>query len=188
MIRLVVTDFDGTLVDTFEANYRAYERAFGAVGLSLSREQYRACFGFRFDRFMEAMNIRDAAVALRVRELKSVYYPEYFEHIKVNAALLEFIKMFRRCGGKTAVASTARRQNLENALRHINAIDDFDLVLAGEDVAAGKPSPEIYLTVMKRFNISPCETMIFEDSPVGLEAAQASGAGLINVNKWNEAY
>ena len=53
MIRAIITDFDGTLVDTFDANLKAYQKAFGEVGVVLSEEKYRECFGFRFDRFME---------------------------------------------------------------------------------------------------------------------------------------
>ena len=90
--------------------------------------------------------------------------------------------MFRRCGGKTAVASTARGKNLLNALAHIGATGDFDLILAGEDVKEGKPSPEIYNTVMQRLGVLPDETLVFEDSSVGLQAAQAAGAHYIKIN------
>ena len=51
MIKAIITDFDGTLVDTFEANLRAYQEAFANVGLSLSTDRYKECFGYRFDRF-----------------------------------------------------------------------------------------------------------------------------------------
>ena len=61
------------------------------------------------------------------------------------------------------------------------AIDDFDLILAGEDVKQGKPSPEIYATVISRMGVTAMETIIFEDSNVGLQAAQASGAHFIKV-------
>lgn len=185
MIKLIITDFDGTLVDTFEANYRAYERAFAAVGLSLTRERYRECFGFRFDRFMATMGIVDTQISSRIKELKSEYYPRFFEHLQVNGALLGFIRMFRAGGGKTAVASTARRRNLENALKHIGALNDFDLILAGEDVINGKPSPEIYNTVISRLGATPGETLIFEDSPVGLQAAHSADANVIQIQTTN---
>ena len=52
MIKAIITDFDGTLVDTFEANLRAYQQAFADQGLSLTSDTYRECFGYRFERFM----------------------------------------------------------------------------------------------------------------------------------------
>ena len=90
--------------------------------------------------------------------------------------------MFRKGGGLTAVASTARAKNLNNALSHIGASGDFDLILAGEDVVEGKPSPEIYNTVMTRMGVTAEQTLIFEDSQVGLQAAQASGAHYVKIS------
>ena len=83
---------------------------------------------------------------------------------------------------QTAVASTARGKNLNNALKHISAVNDFDLILAGEDVVEGKPSPEIYEKVMRRIGVTPNETLIFEDSAVGIKAASASGARFVKIN------
>lgn len=180
-IKLIITDFDGTLVDTFQANYHAYSEAFGQVGLTLSEEQYRQCYGLRFDGFMDAMGIDDADVRQRIRAAKGECYPNHFGLLHVNQPLLDFIRMFRRCGGLTAVASTARSKNLTNALMHIGATDDFDLILAGEDVKQGKPSPEIYNTVMSRMSVTAEQTLIFEDSTVGLQAASAAGAHYIKI-------
>lgn len=180
-IKLVITDFDGTLVGTFQANYHAYCEAFRQVGLTLTEEQYRKCYGLRFDAFMDAMGIDDADVRKRIRSIKGECYPDHFGLLKVNQSLLDFIRMFRQGGGKTAVASTARGKNLTNALNHIGATDDFDLILAGEDVKEGKPSPEIYNTVMQRMGVTPDQTLIFEDSPVGLQAAEAAGAHYIKI-------
>lgn len=182
MIKAIVTDFDGTLVDTFQANFHAYQEAFNQVGLSLSEEQYRKCYGLRFDGFMDEMKIEDADVRKCIRTIKGECYPNHFAMLHVNQPLLDFIRMFRRCGGKTAVASTARGKNLLNALTHIGATEDFDLILAGEDVKEGKPSPEIYNTVMQRLGVLPSETLVFEDSSVGLQAAQAAGAHYIKIN------
>lgn len=176
MIKLMVTDFDGTLVDTFEANLRAYQKAFADVGLQLTSEDYRRCFGFRFERFMASMGIFDQKIGDKIRDSKKKYYPEFFSHLKVNVPLVELISTFHKLGGKTAIASTARRENLENALQHAGLHSLFDLIIAGEDVKQGKPSPEIYETVMERMEVSPYETLIYEDSEVGLQSAKASKA------------
>ena len=180
-IKLVITDFDGTLVNTFQANYHAYREAFGQVGLTLSEEQYRQCYGLRFDDFMTKVGIEDADTRQRIRAYKGECYPSHFGLLHLNEPLLNFIRMFRAGGGLTAVASTARGKNLTNALTHIGATQDFDLILAGEDVKQGKPSPEIYQTVMSRIGVTPDETLIFEDSAVGLQAASAAGAHWIKI-------
>lgn len=181
-IKLLITDFDGTLVDTFEANYRAYKQAMDSVGLELSRERYRECFGFRFDRFMEALGITDESLKARIREAKAECYPYHFDYLVVNRTLLDFIRAFRRGGGHTAIASTARAKNLMNALRHIGADKDFDMILAGESVSKGKPDPEIYQTVLTKFNIAPNDALVFEDSEVGFKAAENAGIKYITIN------
>lgn len=179
MIKAIITDFDGTLVDTFEANLMAYQKAFASVGLSLTAERYRECFGYRYDRFMEAMGIYDVKTADAIKEAKKEYYPQFFEYLRPNAALMELISSFKFMGGRTAIASTARRENLMNVVKYLNVSDHFDLICTGADVKEGKPSPEIYLKAMEALGAEPEETLIFEDSEVGIQAARSSGAHFI---------
>ena len=176
MINAIITDFDGTLVDTFEANLRAYQKAFSEVGLNLTADKYRQCFGYRFERFMIAMAMTDERIWNYIREAKKDYYPLYFDYLKPNNALISLIEGFHKKGGKTAIASTARKENLMNVVRHIGVEEIFDLIYAGVDVKQGKPSPEIYEKAMNALDINPAETLIFEDSEVGIQAAKASGA------------
>ena len=181
MIKAIITDFDGTLVDTFDANLLAYQAAFHQVGKELTAERYRECFGYRFERFMTAMGIfNDNDVAI-IKEYKKNVYPQYFDRLILNNKLIKLIDTFHQMGGKTAIASTARKENLMNAIDYLRIADHFDLIYAGVDVKQGKPSPDIYLKAMVNLNVAPEETLIFEDSPGGFEAAKASGAELIPV-------
>ena len=118
----------------------------------------------------------------KIKEIKSEVYPQYFHYLKVNTSLLEFIKSFKINGGKTAVASTARKKNLMNALDYIGASSYFDLILAGEDVSRGKPDPEIYLKVLEHFQMKPEEALVFEDSEVGIKAAENANISYIKIN------
>lgn len=174
-VKLLITDFDGTLVDTFEANYCAYSKAFEKCGLTLSREKYKHCFGLRFDNFMKEAGIESQEVKNQIKELKAELYPQYFDYLKVNSSLIQFIRAFHRVGIRTAIASTAREKNLRNALRHIGAEEDFDLILAGESVSKGKPDPEIYKIVLEQMECKPENALVFEDSEVGVKAAEAAG-------------
>ena len=164
-IRLLISDFDGTLVDTFEANYRAYAGAFETVG-----------------RFMDALGISDSATRAAIRERKAEMYPCHFDCLRVNRPLVDFISAFHASGGMTAIASTARGKNLRNALDYLGISADFDLVLAGESVTKGKPDPEIYLGVLDKMGIGPDEALVFEDSEVGFKAAEAAGITYIRIN------
>ena len=182
MVKAIITDFDGTLVDTFEANLRAYQKAFQEVGLNLTAERYRECFGYRYDRFMQEMGVTDKTIADSIKKHKKKYYPEYFEYLKPNIALINLIAGIKKMGGKTAIASTARKENLMNAVNFLGIAQYFDLILAGIDVKKGKPDPEIYLKSMAALGVTPDETFIFEDSQVGIDAAKASGASYMIVS------
>lgn len=182
MVKAIITDFDGTLVDTFEANLRAYQKAFQEVGLNLTAERYRECFGYRYDRFMQEMGVTDKTIADSIKELKKKYYPEYFEYLKPNIALINLIAGIKKMGGKTAIASTARKENLMNVISYLGIARHFDLIFAGVDVKKGKPDPEIYLKSMAALGVTPDETVIFEDSQVGIDAAKASGASYMIVS------
>lgn len=185
MIRAIITDFDGTLVDTFEANFEAYlltfKRYYYEIGYGLTREQYRACFGLRFDAFMDFMNVQDEILRAKIKSEKARVYSMCFSSLNPNTILIDFIRKAKSTGVKTAIASTAQRNNLMNVLNHFEIAGLFDQIIAGDTVKVGKPSPEIYLTSMQMLNVTPEETLIFEDSEVGIQAAQASGANYMVV-------
>ena len=182
-VKLLITDFDGTLVDTFNANFLAYQKAFAKYGMELTEQQYHDCFGFRFDDFMAALGIKDDAVKQGIRQSKGDFYPLFFDKLNVNRPLFNLLRCHKKSGGLTALASTAKRQNLMNALEYIGALDCFSLILAGEDVNQGKPNPEIYNKVLLELSVSPEEALIFEDSPVGMEAAKAAHVNYIQITK-----
>ncbi len=187
MIKAIITDFDGTLVHTFEANYTAYQiafrRYFNEIGFELSKEQYRACFGLRFDAFMEAVNIYDASIRNKIKIEKARVYPMCFNSLKPNNILISFIRKAKSSGVKTAIASTAQRNNLMNVLTYLGMVDLFDIIIAGDAVKQGKPNPEIYITSMYQLGVTPEETLIFEDSEVGMMAAEKSCANVIKITE-----
>ena len=90
-IKAIITDFDGTLVDTLMANYLAYREAFESFDYQLSLDEYKQCYGLRFDAFCDKMNIKQDD-RKPIKELKKKIYPAYFSHIRLNESLLRFIK------------------------------------------------------------------------------------------------
>lgn len=184
--KLVITDFDGTLVDTFEANYLAYRQVFAELGFDLPREKYRACFGMRIDDFLKSFNPdlvkNNPEIITTVKSRKKEIYPLYFDYLKPNTGLLKLIRTLRDKGCFTAVASTASKTNLWNALKHIGAFDDFDLIFSGESVDRGKPDPQIYLKVLEHFNLNAKDALVFEDSEIGCLAAEKAGIDYIKID------
>ena len=176
-IRLLLLDFDGTLADTRRANTLAYVAALGEAGYTLSEEEYAAhYFGMRCNEFLTRLGIADPAERERLRLRKIALYPTFFDTVRLNTPLWEFCRQFRADGGRVWVVSTGSRDNIDHVMTHLGIADGVDGILSGADVEHSKPAPDCFLEAMRREGCTPRETLIFEDSPIGIEAARRSGA------------
>lgn len=176
-LKLIILDFDGTLVDTRRANALAYIETLGEVGIELHEEEYLAnYFGVRCMEFLRKIGITDDNQIAHLRRRKVELYPKYFESVQLNEPLWSWCQMARRMGVKVWIASTGHKDNIANVMRYLNLDNGVDGILTGDDVAHPKPAPDCFLKVMQQVGVKPSETIIFEDSDVGIEAARRSGA------------
>ena len=83
-----------------------------------------------------------------------------------------------------ALVTTASQKNSEEILNFFKKRDLFELIISAEDVKNKKPDPEGFVKAMNYFNIAPKDTIIFEDSNIGIEAAIKSGANILKVEKF----
>ena len=192
-IRLILLDFDGTLADTRRANALAYVATLNEAGYPLTEAEYLAhYFGMRCNEFLLRMGISDPDERERLRLRKIACYPDFFDTVRLNRPLWRFCQQFRRQGGQVWIVSTGSRANIENAMRHLGiggpdtpeaeaSNGRVDGILAGTDLPVSKPDPACFLEAMRREGCTPAETLIFEDSAIGLEAARRSGAAWFQV-------
>ena len=181
-IKLILLDFDGTLATTEEANMQAYLLALREEGIELDTEEYRRRdFGMRCPEFLREIGITHEADIDRVRRRKIELYPTQFGSVKLNEPLWNFVQDFRAQGGKAWIVSTGQTENITNAMRYLGIEEMVDGVLTSRDVVEPKPSPEAFLKAMEIEGVTPAETLIFEDSPVGIAAAEASGASYFKI-------
>ena len=195
-IRLLLLDFDGTLADTRRANTLAYLTALREAGYTLTETEYETrYFGMRCNEFLTRYGIADPAERERLRLRKIALYPRFFDTVRLNEPLWGFCRAFQQQGGRVWIVSTGSRANIDHVMRHlgiggpVEAGDAacgpdgrVDGILTGEDIAQSKPAPDCFLEAMRREGCTPAETLIFEDSEIGLEAARRSGAAYIRVN------
>lgn len=176
-IKLLLLDFDGTLADTRRANTLAYIDALAEEGYTLSEELYlRKYFGMRCSEFLRDIGYTREEDIERIRRRKIELYPSHFDTVRLNEPLWHFVQDFRAQGGRAWVVSTGHRDNVTNAMRYLGIEEGFDGVLTSEAVKESKPSPDCFRMAMEAEGVTPAETLIFEDSPVGIEAARRSGA------------
>ena len=180
-IKAIITDFDGTLVNTFLSNYYAYKEACKQYGYTLTKEQYKEWYGLRYDDLCKKIGISSEHKSA-IKELKKKIYPSFFEYLTINQNLLSFINASKMmCGLKTCIASTASRENLYNVLKYFNIEEYFDIVITGENVSHGKPNPEVYNKALALLDCEPDEVLVFEDSNVGCEAAENAGINYVKI-------
>lgn len=182
MIKAFLFDLDGTLFDSTTANIVAYTEAFEVEGIPFSQDRYRELFGLRFDEMMDRIAPGSSdAIRDRIKSSKAERYKANLQLVRPNEGLLEFLSSIQR-QYKTALVTTASRINVMNLLHHFNVSTDFfNVIITGEDVKSGKPDPECYIVASDSLGVGAEKCCIFEDSAVGIEAAQRAGAHFIKV-------
>lgn len=181
-IQYIISDLDGTVADTFEANYQAYKSVFGKYGFELTRESYRRCYGFKLDDLCRNLGFSSDTVLLqKIKEQKAACYPEFFSFLRPNMVLINFYRAFKRQGGHLALATTASRKNVLNILDCLQLGSLFDFIIVGEEVKRGKPDPECFLLALQRWGIGPEKVLVFEDSEIGIKAAEQAGLKVLGI-------
>lgn len=181
-LKLILLDFDGTLVDTRRANALAYIETLAEVGIHLSEEEYlERYFGVRCMEFMQMVGIEDPEEVQRLRRRKVELYPRYFDTVELNQPLWNWCLMMRRMGTKVWIVSTGHIDNITNVMRYLRLDSSIDGIISGDDVERPKPYPDCFLKAMDIEGVTPEETIVFEDSSVGLEAARRSGATYVRI-------
>lgn len=181
-IKLILLDFDGTLVDTRMANALAYIVTLAEVGITLSVEEYLArYFGVRCMEFMRSVGVDDEEEIRRLRRRKVELYPNYFDSVVLNRPLWDWCQMMRAMGVKVWIVSTGHIDNITNVMRYLKLDSGIDGILSGDDIARPKPYPDAFLKAMEIEGVAPNQTIIFEDSDVGIEAARRSEAPYVRI-------
>lgn len=184
-MKAILVDLDGTLFDTKEVNYNAYKKALEPYEYDIDYEYYCThCNGRHYMDFLPQISTPDQTILEDVHNNKKKYYKEFLKYARVNECLLELIKNMKE-KTKIAIVTTASKESTLDILREFHLDLFFDLILTQEDVNKRKPDPEGYIKAMEILGVTPQDTLIFEDSEVGIKAAELSGAQCFVVKGFN---
>lgn len=185
-MKLVIVDLDGTLFDTKDVNYHAYKDAIAPYGYDMDYQYYcEFCNGRHYMDFLPQITTTDKEVLSAIHKVKKLTYKKHLDKAVLNQGLVDILKAMKSTGSKTAVVTTASKENCYDILDQFGLMDLFDLILTHDDIERSKPDPEGFLKAMKYFGADPTETIIFEDSTVGLEAAERSDAYYYRTYRFN---
>jgi beta-phosphoglucomutase-like phosphatase (HAD superfamily) len=178
-----IFDCDGTLADTMPLHYRAWSRLIDELGGSFSEAMFYAWGGRPTVKILE--RLRDEH-GLLVEDLyqaaarKEEYFLQMLPEVRPIESVLAVVRQWH--GIKPmAVASGGFRGLVEQTLDALGIRSLFQSVVCVEDYARGKPFPDAFLEAAQRLTLPPQECLVFEDSPLGIEAAAAAGMQCVYV-------
>ncbi len=184
-MKLIISDLDGTLFDTSKVNYFAYKRALNEYGYDLDYDFFRReCNGRHYAIFLPKITGESDCLVSIIHSKKKEYYSKYIPNAVPNNNLFDLLEMVKM-NNKIALVTTASKENTIELLQAFGKQDLFDLILTQEDVVKPKPDPEGFKKAMDYFNISSNNTIVFEDSEVGVMAATMAGAAVMQIVGFN---
>lgn len=184
MLKLILFDLDGVLVDAKEIHYQALNRALGKH-FAITPDEHRNIYDGRKTR--DKLEMLTATKKLPVElhdeifDKKQSITVQMMHELPINTCALELFRKLEDAGYAIGVCSNSIRRTVLTALSKSGLIEYCSVILSNEDVKNSKPHPEIYWKAMSMMGCLPEETMIIEDSPPGLLAAVRSRASYIRV-------
>ena len=190
MIKLVVFDLDGVLVEARSFHYEAFNRALASID-----EKYVISKEEHFAKYDGLSTRKKMAILTKEKGLPTELYDDIWrekqksthdiikeqvhshDHKRIASVLCEL----KNKGYKVYCASNSIRSSMELMLFRAGYLDHIDEYFSNQDVSFPKPHPEIYLRCMIEAKVKPKETLIVEDSKIGREAARESGGHLLGV-------
>lgn len=186
MIKAILFDMDGVLVDAREWHYEAFNRALEIFGMKISLDNHLSTFdGLPTRRKLQILaKSRGLSVGLHdfINELKQSYTQEIIAARCKPSFHHQFaLSRLQRRGYRMAVCSNSIRNTVKSMMDLAQLTSYFELMLSNEDVEKPKPNPEIYLTAINRLGFKPPECIVVEDNENGIQAARDSGAHVVVV-------
>jgi HAD superfamily hydrolase (TIGR01509 family) len=208
VLKALIFDVDGTLADTERDGHRvAFNQAFAEAGLDwdwgvdLYGELLTVTGGkermhYYVNRYRPdyAKPVDFNSLVAHLHSAKTRHYTKLLGHgvIPLRPGVYRLLEDARRAGTRLAIATTTTPANISSLLQNSISPDAeswFEVIGAGDAVAAKKPAPDIYRYVLERLKLSPQQCMAFEDSENGLRAALAAGLKtVITINDYTHAH
>lgn len=188
MIKAILFDMDGVLIEAKDWHYEALNRALSLFGLHISRFDHLTSFdGLPTLKKLEFLTIErglPAELHSFINEMKQKYTMEIV-HTRCKPLFIHqyALSNLRALGFKMAVCSNSVRNSVETMMERAALVDYLELMISNEDVACGKPDPEMYFKAMAHLNLQPHECLIVEDNENGIKAAKTAGCHLLVVKE-----
>ena len=186
MIKAVLWDLDGTLVDSAEFHWQAWRDVMAEAGSPITHEQFVHSFGKRNDLILSGW-LGEGSDPGRMRQLSEEKESRFRALVRAHGieplpGVREWVARLHAEGWRQAIATSAPRLNLEALVDAMQMRQYFAADVAAEDVTHGKPDPEVFLLAASRLGADPGRAIVVEDAPTGIEAGRRAGMRTIGVS------
>ena len=182
--KAIFFDLDGTLADTETLWYNAFNSVLGSIGYAWLKCDVPTgnSIESRWDYMIKEGGVETSS---KIKDLTEATYDVFLRTLYTSDLdvrpgfweLADDLKTDRNM--KLGLVTNTNRKVADKILEHLQALDVFDLTLAGDEVSLKKPDPEIYFTAAQKLQIKPIDILVFEDSVAGARAADRARMDLI---------
>lgn len=179
MIKAIIFDFDGTIIDTETAWYYAFREAYKEYNVELTLEQYSGCIGTSlhvFNPYEYLMTDLKLPIDKQAfRESVHLQHAALMQTEQVRSGVLDYLNSAQASGLKIGLASSSARAWIDKYLEQLGIAHYFECIQTADDVERVKPDPELYKQTLAGLGVEANEAVAIEDSPNGARAASAAG-------------
>lgn len=185
MIKAIIFDMDGTMIDTERIKEKAWVYAGNCLGIKIDDEILSQIRGTD-KKYIKEFFCEQFQYSFDFNELYQLREKFIEKHIEKNGivmknGLIQTLEFLKNNHYKLAVASSSSMQKIQKYLTKINILNFFDVILGADDIKAGKPNPEIYQKAVEKLNVSKEECIGVEDSINGILALYRAGIKAIMI-------
>ncbi|MEI6133277.1 MAG: beta-phosphoglucomutase [Bacillota bacterium] len=190
MLKGVIFDLDGVIVDTAKYHYLAWKRLANELGFEFKESDNERLKGVSRMQSLEFLletggktvpDEKKEALATK----KNTWYVEFIEQLREDEILTgakEFLLALRENGIKISLGSASKNSPL--ILERLKIADLFDAVVDGRDTTRGKPDPQVFQIGAQKLGLQCDECVVFEDAEAGIEAAHAAGMIAVGIGEY----
>jgi beta-phosphoglucomutase len=182
--KAAIWDVDGTLVDTAELHFQAWQEICREQGREFTRDDFAATFGQRNPEILRTLfgeRFRPEEIAALSDRKEVLYRRAASKGVALLPGARRLVEELHRAGFVQAIGSSAPRANLELILRLTGLARFFAAIVSSEDTQRGKPDPQVFLIAAERLGVVPARCVVFEDAVAGVQAAHAAGMKCVAV-------
>jgi beta-phosphoglucomutase family hydrolase len=178
MIRAVIFDLDGVIVNSEDAHIESEKQTFLKFGVTISVNELHKYAGATAEAMFTDL-IRKYHLKTTFQEMVRIKEQSFFRLLDEDAeptpGVISLIQRLKRAGTRLAIASSSNRKWIEYILKKLQITSLFDCYVGAEDIVHSKPDPEIYLKAARSLGMRPDECVVIEDAERGVQAAKRAG-------------